>query len=114
MSDTLEKSVLELASLSAGAKAVVVRLRAHAAELHALGVTSLTLFGSRVRGDERNDSDLDILIDYDQTRRFTLYDLAEIQRYLSDTVGLEAHAVTRAGFAPDRLERLLKHSIAVF
>ncbi len=87
---------------------------AHTDELRTLGVTSLTLFGSRVRGDERKDSDLDILIDYDRTRRFTLYDLVEIQRYLSELVGLDVHVATRDGFAPDRLNRLLKHSVDVF
>jgi predicted nucleotidyltransferase len=114
MVDTLETSGPANASVPAGAKAVVARLEAHRDELLALGVTSLTLFGSRVRGDERKDSDLDILIDYDRTRRFTLYDVVDLKRYLSEVVGIEAHIVTREGFAPDRLRRLLKHSVDVF
>jgi predicted nucleotidyltransferase len=114
MTDALERSTLEHTSLSAGAKAIAARLEANADALRTLGVISLTLFGSRVRGDERKDSDLDILIDYDRDRRFTLYDLVEIQRYLSDLVGLDVHIATRDGFTPDHLNRLLKHSLDIF
>ena len=77
-------------------------------------MTSLTLFGSRVRGDERKDSDLDILIDYDRTPPLHALRLVEIQRYLSELVGLDAHVATRDGFAPDRLNRLLQHSVDIF
>jgi predicted nucleotidyltransferase len=114
MAATLEKSLLQKTALPAGAKAIATRLEANAAELRALGVTSLVLFGSRVRGDEHKDSDLDVLIDYDRSRHFTLFDLVEIQRCLSELVGLEVHVTTREGFPPDRLDRLLKHSFDVF
>jgi predicted nucleotidyltransferase len=60
------------------------------------------------------DSDLDILIDYDPVCRFTLYDLVELRRDLSELTGLEAHVTTCGGLAPDRLARLRQHSIGVF
>ena len=40
------------------------------------GVTALSIFGSRARGDARLDSDLDVLIDVDPDLRFSLLDLA--------------------------------------
>ena len=114
MVDTLQKHRAKKRPLPDRTRAIVARLEAHTHELRKRGVTSLALFGSRARGDERKDSDLDVLIDYDRTRRFTLYDLVDIKRYLSDIVGLEAHVVTRDGFGSDRLRRLLKHAVDVF
>jgi len=41
---------------------IITRLRAHERELRAAGVTSLALFGSAARGEERHDSDVDIVV----------------------------------------------------
>ena len=56
---------------------VVRELRAHEADLRALGVARLWLFGSVARGDARPDSDVDVLIDIIPGRKFSLLDLAE-------------------------------------
>lgn len=37
----------------------------HAAELRALGVSRLGLFGSCVRGEEQSDSDIDLLVEFE-------------------------------------------------
>ncbi|MGD0023574.1 MAG: nucleotidyltransferase domain-containing protein [Xanthobacteraceae bacterium] len=41
---------------------IIARLRAHEPELRAAGVSSLALFGSAARGDQRNDSDIDVVV----------------------------------------------------
>jgi predicted nucleotidyltransferase len=41
---------------------VITRLRAHEAELREAGVVGLSLFGSVARGEERPDSDIDVVI----------------------------------------------------
>ena len=46
------------------------------------GVASLAVFGSYVRGEEREDSDLDVLVDFRITP--SLLDLASLRRNLSD------------------------------
>ncbi len=43
--------------------AITARLRASEAELRARGVAHAALFGSRAPGDNRPDSDIDIMID---------------------------------------------------
>jgi uncharacterized protein len=93
--------------------AIVAELKAHASELREQGVTSLALFGSRVRGDERQDSDLDVLIEYASDRPFTLYDLVRVERLLKGLTGLEVHIATRDGFRPHRLRRVLRDAINV-
>jgi uncharacterized protein len=41
---------------------ILAALRAHETELRAAGVASLSLFGSAARGDERETSDVDVLV----------------------------------------------------
>src|ERR1700728_1601942 len=41
---------------------IISKLRAHERELRAAGVTSLALFGSAARGEQRDDSDIDVVV----------------------------------------------------
>ncbi len=45
---------------------VVARIGAHRAELRALGVQELSLFGSFARGDEDPESDLDFVVQFER------------------------------------------------
>jgi hypothetical protein len=49
---------------------IIARLRAHEPELRAAGVSSLALFGSTARDDQRDDSDVDVVVRLtDEARR---------------------------------------------
>jgi uncharacterized protein len=41
---------------------IIAKLRAHEPELRAAGVTSLALFGSAARSEQRDDSDIDVVV----------------------------------------------------
>jgi len=43
---------------------IIAKLRAHEHELRAAGVTSLALFGSTARGKQRDDSDVDVVVQF--------------------------------------------------
>ena len=75
---------------------IIARLRARKPEIRAKGVLHLALFGSRVRGDYRPDSDLDVLVDIDPTLRI----LADRRAYARD-----AGHVGAAGLADDEFVR---------
>jgi uncharacterized protein len=45
-----------------GREEIIEKLRAHEQELRAAGVVSLALFGSAARGEQRNDSDIDVVV----------------------------------------------------
>ena len=51
----------------------------HAASLKAMGAKSLYLFGSTARDKSRDHSDVDIFIEPDKTRPFSLIDLVQMK-----------------------------------
>ncbi len=114
MADTIEQHRPRKRQPPRHLVAIVAELKAHATEIRKQGVTSLALFGSRARGDEREDSDLDVLIVYDSERPFTLYDLVRVERLLKHLTGLEVHVATRDAFRPHRLRRVLIDAVDVF
>ena len=81
----------------------IIQALAHSrAALQAKGVQHLALFGSHARGDARDDSDLDVLIDIDPALpRFSLLDLASIANLLTDITGIEATPIERKMLAKD-------------
>ena len=62
---------------------VIALLRAHAKDIRGRGVTRLALFGSTARGEAGPSSDVDLLIEVDPHARFTLVDLAGLERFLT-------------------------------
>jgi uncharacterized protein len=64
-------------------------LRKCDAALRANGATGLFIFGSRARGTQRSDSDLDLFIDYDpETKIPNMFRLIQIEDKLSDALGI--------------------------
>ena len=64
-------------------------------ELEEAGVTHLAMFGSRARGDHRPDSDLDVLIEVDGERKFSLIDLVGVEHRIGDALGLPVQVTMR-------------------
>jgi predicted nucleotidyltransferase/DNA-binding XRE family transcriptional regulator len=56
------------------------------------GATGLRLFGSVARGDDRSDSDVDLLVDLEPGR--TLLDLAAIRREAAELLGRDVDVTT--------------------
>lgn len=63
--------------------------------LRAEGVTHVSLFGSRARGDNRQDSDIDLLVDVDPAKRFSILNLIGVEHIVSDATGMSANAFMR-------------------
>ena len=66
-------------------------LSAHSEEIRRLGVTWLALFGSVARDQARPDSDIDLLVDIDRRRKFSLLDQAGLQQYCEGLLGRRCH-----------------------
>ncbi|MFQ5953687.1 MAG: nucleotidyltransferase family protein [Kiloniellales bacterium] len=89
-------------------------VRAHESELRARGVTRLAIFGSTARGQARLDSDIDVLVDFDDKRKLSLLDLAGLQLYLCDILGREVEVTQRKGLKPLLRDDILAEAIEVF
>ena len=83
-------------------------------ELRARGVLALALFGSTARGEERPDSDVDLLVDLDRNRRITLFDLSEIKFFASDVLGHQADVAIRTNLRPGYRDGIEKDAVHVF
>jgi len=56
------------------------------------------LFGSRARGEERPDSDVDLLVCFNQQKG--LFELVDLEKDLSDTLDLDVDVVTEGALSP--------------
>jgi predicted nucleotidyltransferase len=72
---------------------LLAELRALRPEFERRGVTHMAMFGSRARGDHRPDSDIDLVVDIEDGKKFSLLDAIGVAHVVEDTVGLETGVV---------------------
>jgi uncharacterized protein len=81
-------------------------IQANRALLEEFSVKSISIFGSVARGEDRPDSDIDILVEFDPDARIGFFAFARLQRRLSDILGRPVDLVT-----PDALHKAMKSRI---
>jgi predicted nucleotidyltransferase len=90
--------------LSALGERVVPALRRH-------GVVRAGIFGSAARGEARDGSDLDVLVEFEPGR--TLFDLVDLRDELTEILGRDADVVTYRSLHPLLRERVLREQVAI-
>ncbi len=93
---------------------VIAVLRRHELELRAAGVASLSLFGSTARGDQRPDSDVDLLAAFDHTRRISLLNIVRIERQISQMLGRSVELVEEGTLKPRVREHVESEAVRAF
>ena len=90
------------------------KLRAMLPELtEKYGVSELGLFGSRVRGDHRPDSDLDVLVSFREDARPSLFTLGAIVSDIEDTLGVTVDLALKRSLKPLIRPYILREAVAV-
>jgi predicted nucleotidyltransferase len=74
-------------------------------------VKSLWLFGSYVRGDQTESSDLDILVDYEVAPTF--FQFIELEDYLTELVGVKVDLVMKKALKPRIGERVISELVTI-
>jgi predicted nucleotidyltransferase len=77
-------------------------------------VTKLAIFGSRVRGDNRPDSDIDVLIEIEPDASFSLLTLIDVEHIIGDATGLQAQATMRQSLPARFAQRIADDIVEVF
>jgi predicted nucleotidyltransferase len=90
------------------------QLRAMLPELaERYGVSELGLFGSRVRGDHRPDSDLDVLVTFRPDARPSLFTLSDLVLTLEERLGVSMELALRDNLKPRLRPYILREEVRV-
>lgn len=77
------------------------------------GIIGIGVFGSYVRGEQRPDSDLDILIELQDPPRLDLFDLVNLEYELSDLLGTKVDLAIKKNLRKRIGQRILSEVITV-
>ena len=90
------------------------KIRALKPRLEAEGVDHIALFGSRARGDNGPASDVDLLVEVDSARLFSLLDLIGVEHMVEEATGISANALMRRSLKREFATAIAKDVIEVF
>ena len=71
------------------------------------GVTEMGIFGSYVSGEQKSDSDIDILVTLTDPPRISLLDLVDLQYYLSDLLEMDVDIAVKGNLRKRIGQRIL-------
>jgi hypothetical protein len=75
-------------------------LRRHESDLRAHGIRHAAIFGSVARGDNRRDSDVDILIEFEPEADASVYGYMRLKNYISGLFNTPVDVIDREALKP--------------
>lgn len=93
---------------------VIGVLRAQQATLTRMGVLHAAVFGSVARGDSRDNSDVDVLVEVDPSRVTTIFDIGEIQQSLEEWMGRSVDVARRDRLRPNVALEVAQEAVHAF
>jgi len=91
--------------------AVLREIRQRRAALELEGVQHVSVFGSVARGDAREDSDVDVLVDKAPGARFSLFNLVGVQEILQEALNRKVDVMTRETLMTSRIRKNVEPDI---
>jgi uncharacterized protein len=95
-------------------EAVRVQLAAEEAELRRRGVRHLAVFGSVVRGNDQPDSDVDVAVEVEPGRSFSLIRMEETRQFLEDALRRPVDLGEIDSFRPQVRAAFEREKVAIF
>ncbi len=92
----------------------IASLQRHRVELESLGVLHAALFGSVARGDDRPDSDIDVMVDVDPVKVRSILALGRIQTRLERIMGRPVDVARRASLRPGVADEAARDAVHAF
>jgi predicted nucleotidyltransferase len=89
-------------------------LRAHESDLKRAGILRLSLFGSTARGDQHPDSDVDLLVLFDETIPLSLLDVLHIENRIAALLGHSVDLVEERTLKPRVQKSAEAEAVCVF
>jgi len=83
-------------------------LKSEKKELASLGIKDIGIFGSYIRGEAEETSDIDILVDVAPDSALTLFSLIDIEIKLSEKLNRKVDLVIKSDLKPNLGERILR------
>jgi len=93
---------------------IILRLQERQTDLLAQGIAHAALFGSVARGEDRADSDIDILVDLDPAIVVTIFDYAGVKNYIAALFDQPVDVVSRETLKPRVRPRAAADAIYAF
>jgi len=95
-------------------KDVLGTLRNHESELRRYGVHHAAVFGSVARGESGVNSDIDVLVELDETRPMGVFEYARLKIYISELLNGGADVVNRKTLKPLLRDNILRDAVRAF
>ena len=76
-------------------------------------VDTIELFGSYVRGEQTDDSDLDVLVTFSEPNNVDLFKFIELRLFLKDELGIDVDLVEKDTLKTRLKSQILEEAIKV-
>jgi predicted nucleotidyltransferase len=76
-------------------------------------VKSVGVFGSYVRGEEKKGSDLDVLVEFEDSAKLSLLDFVRLENFLSEKLGVKVDLVEKNTLKPRIGKHILEEVVNV-
>ncbi len=88
------------------------KLAAHREEIEALGICSLSVFGSVARNEATETSDVDLLVEFE--RPVGLFHFANVRRELAEFLGCPVDLATVSALREEMRKEILEETVSAF
>jgi len=76
-------------------------------------VKEIGIFGSFIRGEQKKNSDVDVLVEFEKSASLSLLDFIRLENYLSDVLGIKVDLVEKHTLKPRIGKHVLEEVVTV-